>query len=115
MFGETITVIRAGVPTGGDDAQGNPIIGPPSTVTYDRVAVAPGTADEQVEQFGPRSENAFTLFRRRAAMDIRADDLVTIRGVSGWQVTGDARTVEWRTPYNGSLIRGTVAEVRRAS
>ncbi len=115
MFGETITGIRPGAATGAYDGQGNPVLAAPSTFSYDRVAVAPGTAEEQAEQFGVRSENAYTLFRRRAAMDLREDDIVTIRGVSGWQVVADARTVEWRTPYNGSLIRGTVAEVRKAS
>jgi hypothetical protein len=115
MFGETISVTRPGALTGPDDAQGNPTPAASTTFSYDRVAVAPGTAEEQAEQFGPRSENAYTLFRRRAAMDLRAQDMVTIRGVAGWQVTADARTVEWRTPYNGSLVRGTVAEVRRVS
>jgi hypothetical protein len=114
VFGESITVIRPGAP-GLPDAQGQPIPGTSSSVTYDSVAVAPGKVEEQAEAFGHRSENWFTLYRRGAVMDIRANDLVTIRGDAGWQAVADARKSEWRTPFWGSVIRGTVCEVRKAS
>jgi len=113
VIGETVTVTRQGVPSGAYDEQGNPVLSAPSTFTIEGVAPAPGTREEQQEPFGPRSTNAFTLYRR-GDLDLRADDLVTIRGVAGWQVVADATSVDWVNPYTASFV-GSVAEVRRAS
>jgi hypothetical protein len=113
MIGETITVSRPGVPTGAYDEQGNAVLSAWTTFEIEGVAPAPGTAAEQTEPYGPRSTNAFTLYRR-GDLDLRVNDMVTLRGSSGWQVVGDAVPVDWVNPYT-TAAAGSVAEVRRAS
>lgn len=113
MIGESITVVRLGTPTGDTDDQGYPILSPDTTFTISGVAPAPGTFEEQAEQYGARSEGSFTLYRR-GDLDLRADDRVTFRGDSGWQVVGDARRIDWVSPYSNRFV-GSVAEIRKAS
>lgn len=110
--GETITVIRPVVGVGYDEA-GDPIPGTPTTFTVDGVGVAPGKFDEVQQAWGFSAENEFTLYLPFGT-DLRATDLVTLRGVSGYQVVADARTVDWRSPFT-DWEPGTVAVVRRAS
>lgn len=110
--GETITVTRPAAGTGYDEG-GNPVPGTPTTFTVDGVGVAPGKYDETQHVWGFSSENEYTLYLPYGT-DLRATDTVTLRGVSGWQVEADARTVDWRSPFTG-WEPGTVAVVRRAS
>lgn len=135
MIGEVITVIRPGSPTGGFDEQGNPIMSDPTSFTIDGVAPAPGTRDEQQELYGPRSTEAFTLYRR-GPLDLRSDDTVTFRGIPGWQVVAGSLASElvpgddtlpdadeepglrpvdmWVSPYS-TLPAGSVVEIRKGS
>ena len=115
MWGESITVTRPGGETNVLDEQGVPVRAASTTFVIDGVAVAPDSLDEQAELYGARSTNAYTLYRRQGLLGLQADDLVEIRGEAGWQVVADARVAEWRNPYQGSALHGSVAEVRRAS
>lgn len=115
MWGETIVVTRPGAETSELDEQGNPIRSASITFSIDGVAVAPGSLDEQAELYGPRSTNACTLYRRQGVLGLEPDDLIEIRGVAGWQVVADPDRAEWRNPYRGSMLHGSVAEVRRSS
>ena len=112
-FGETITVSRPGAATGAYDAQGNPIIGAPTTFTVADVGVAPAASDETSAEFGTVAANGYNLYLPYGS-DVRATDSITVRGVSGWQVQGDASSVDWRSPYTG-WEAGTVVMVRRGS
>lgn len=113
VHGESITVTRPGAPTGGFDAAGNPVLTADTTVVVSDVAVAPEKASEPAEPWGSQAVNGYTLYMPFGT-DIRADDLVTVRGVAGWQVQGDVRTVDWVNPFSGWQA-GTVAVVRRSS
>lgn len=117
--GETITVTRKGVPTGADDEQGNPVIGPDTTFDIDYVALAPsagvsgaGASDETAAAYGAVVVTGFTLFLPYGTV-LHASDRITIRGVEGWQVEGDTEATGWRNPFNG-LTPGSVVSVRRA-
>lgn len=115
MFGETITRYRKGTPTGMRDGNGNPILNVVTPLPIVGVAPAPGTLEEQAEQYGPRSADRWTLYKRgHVPMDLLKDDLVTFRGEAGWQVVGDAKVTDWQSPYSGTAA-GSVAEIRRAS
>lgn len=113
QYGETITVTRLGEPTGVYDDLGDPVLGPPSTFTVEGVGVAPGTAGETPAEWGFTAENSFTLYLPYGT-ELLPTDVVTVRGISGWQVVGDAGVVDWRNPFTG-LEAGTVAVVGRAS
>lgn len=111
--GETITITRLGAVTSGYDDAGDPNRAAPSTFDVTDVGVAPITSDESAELFGDVAENGYTLYLPYGT-ELLATDRVTVRGVAGWQVVGDARTVDWRSPFSG-WTPGTVAIVRRAS
>lgn len=115
MFGhgETVTVTRIGAVTSGFDEAGDPHRAAPTTFNVTNVGVAPLTSEESMELFGDVAENGYTLYLPYGT-ELLASDRVTVRGVSGWQVDGDARTVDWRSPFTG-WEPGTVAVVRRAS
>src|SRR5690606_3114421 len=104
--GETVTVTRLGGPTGADDEQGNPIIGPDTTFDIDDVAVAAsgsaggGNTIENVAAYGPVVITGYTLFLPSGTV-LLASDRLTIRGVSGWQVEGDASAGQWTSPFSG--------------
>jgi len=117
--GETITVFRKGVPTGGDDEQGNPKVGPDTTFDIEKVAIAPnggiagsGASDETPSPYGPVVVTGYTLYLPFGAA-LRASDWITIRGIDGWQVEGESEATGWRNPFNG-VTPGSVVSVRRA-
>jgi hypothetical protein len=110
--GEQITVTRPVSGTGFDDS-GDPVSAAPITFVVDGVGVAPGRYDETQQAWGFSAENEYTLYLPYGT-DLRATDLVSLRGESGWQVVADVRVVDWRSPFTG-WEPGTVAVVRRAS
>ena len=110
---ELVTVTRAGAPTGGDDAQGNPIIGAPSMFPVNAIAVAPIEPQESAELFGADNDGGYRLFLPTGT-GIESTDLVEVRGESGFQVWGDAGLVGWVSPFTG-WAPGEVAVVRRSS
>lgn len=111
--GETVVFTLPGAPTGGYDDQGNPIIGPSTTVTVTGVGVAPLASDETEESYGPRAVNGYTLILPYGT-NIPSDATALVRGVSGWQVQGDSGAVDWRSPFSG-WEPGTIAVVRRSA
>ena len=110
---ETVTVTRPGAPTGGDDEQGNPIIGSPTTIPVEAIAVAPLEPQESAELFGPENTGGYRLFLPTGS-GLESTDTVTVRGEAGFQVWGDAGLVGWVSPFT-SWAPGEVAVVRRAS
>lgn len=110
--GETVTVTRPGAATGPDDEQGNPTELPATTFDIDDVAVAPAGSDETPEALGVWVVTGFTLYLPFGTVLLPADRL-TIRGVPGWQVEGDATASGWRSPFDGGG-RGVVVSVRRS-
>lgn len=112
-FGETITVIRPGAPTGGYDDLGAPILAATSTSTVGDVGIAPLTPQESAELWGPENNGGYTLLLPYGTA-LRSTDTVTIRGEAGFQVQGAADLVQWRSPLTG-WEAGAVAVVRRAS
>lgn len=112
--GETVTVTRAGAPTGGEDEQGNPIIGPDILFDIADVAIAPETSTETAENPGIRVVVGYTLYCPYSAPALLPEDRLTVRGVEGWQVVGDTTALGWRSPFDG-IGRGVVVTVKRAA
>lgn len=112
-FGETITVTRPGAAGSTFDDLGNPIPAAATTFTISGVGVAPLTPQESAELWGPENTGGFTLYLPYGT-SLQSTDVVTIRGESGFQVQGDARLTQWRSPFTGWQA-GSVAIVRRAS
>lgn len=110
MIGEQITVTRQGQPTGGEDSQGNPVIGAPEVITSDGWAVAPRASDESAEPFGQQVITGLTLYRR-SHFAVLPTDQFTVRGEL-WYVDGDAG--EWTNPYT-TVKAGVVVNLRRQS
>lgn len=112
--GETITVTRRGEPDGGSDAQGNPTVGPDTSFTVDDVAAAPQTSDETTGAPGITVVTGYALYCPYETSALLPTDRITIRGVEGWQVSGDSTGAGWRSPFDG-VGRGVVVYVARAS
>ena len=110
---EIVTIHRPGIPTGADDAQGNPVLSAPTDISVSAIAVAPLAGSESATDAGSVSTNGFTLYLPFGT-DIRSTDVVTVRGTGGWQVEADASQADWASPFT-SWTPGTVAVVRRAS
>lgn len=111
--GETITVTRLGATAAGYDEAGNPNRAAATSFTVDNVAVAPLTPQEATEAFGDVNVGGFTLYLP-PTVTLLSTDTVTVRGIAGLQVHGDAGAVKWRSPFTG-WEPGSVAIVRRAS
>jgi len=117
MIGETVTVTREGdlIPGEKDDL-GFPVRGEPTTFDIDHVAVAlSGTSGttESPESTGDLSITGYTLYLP-SGTQLRSTDMLTIRGVQGWQVEGDAASGQWTSPFSGEG-KGVEARVKRAS
>ena len=112
--GETILVTRVGIPTGGDDAQGNPVFGADIVFSISDVAIAPTGSDETADSPGLFVVTGFDLYMPYAAPALVSSDRITIRGVEGWQVNGETTASGWRNPFSGSTP-GIVVNVRRSS
>lgn len=110
MIGERITVTRPGEPTGAEDSQGNPLVGPPTVIQSDGWAVAPRASDETAEPFGQQTITGLTLYRR-APFEVLPTDVFTVRGEL-WDVDGDSG--EWVSPYT-TIQAGVVVNLRRQS
>lgn len=111
--GETVVFTSPGAPTGGDDEQGNPILGNPVVTTVAGVGVAPLASDEAQEAYGPRSVTGYLLLLPYGTT-IPANATATVRGVSGWQVQAGSADSDWRSPWDGEEF-GTTVTVRRAA
>lgn len=115
MRGEAITVTSKGtvlVPRE-DDEQGNPKIGPDTTRTIKRVAVAPKGSSESAEAFGQQVITGYTLYLPSGEV-LLPTDRIEIRGETGWQVEGDAAAGQWTSPFSGRG-KGVEVAVKRAS
>ena len=114
MRGEPIIVTSPGAAVPGEyDSQGNPLIGPETKRTINRVAVAPKGSEESAEAFGQKVVTGYTLYLPSGAI-LTADDRLEIRGVEGWQVEGDATAGQWTSPFSGRG-KGVEVAVKRAS
>lgn len=80
VTGETITVIRAGAPTGDKDRYGHPVLGADVETDYPRCLVAPAGSSEPVA-VGRRQVVTLDTVYRRADVDVTAADRVRVRGV----------------------------------
>ena len=113
--GETVTVTRRGELLPDEfDGQGNPIIGPDATFDISDVAVAPTGSTETVDSPGIFVVTGFDLYCPYGTPQILPTDRIEVRGVPGWQVTGDTAASGWRNPFDG-IGRGVVINVKRAS
>lgn len=112
-FGEAITVTRMGASTGEYTDLGDPVTADDTTLTITGVGVAPLTAEEAMEMWGPTNHGGYTLYLPYGSVLLH-NDTVEVRGESGFQVDGPAGSVQWRSPHTG-LEFGAVATVRRAS
>ena len=111
--GETVTVTRKGIATGGYDAQGYPIIGADTTFTILDVAIEPAGTMEDPQSMGLWVVTGFTLYLPYSTVLLPTDRL-EVRSVSGWQVVGDITASGWRNPFTGDMP-GVVMSVRKAS
>lgn len=107
MFGETITILRPGAPTGAFDDQGNPVLGPGSEISSDGWAAAPATSAETPEPFALQVIVGYVLYKRDVVEDVRETDRIRVRG-DVWAVAGQVG--EWVSPYTG--FEGTVLNVK---
>lgn len=112
-YGETITVTRPTVLADAWDDSGAPLPGPDEVFTVDDVAIAPQTSDESPEAPGVFVVTAFNLYCPPGTV-FEPSDVITVRGVPGWQVEGETAASTWRNPFNGSNP-GVVVTVRRSS
>lgn len=110
--GETVTGARLGAPTGAYDEQGEPVLGAPTAFTITDVAVAPAVTTESPQAMGLWVVTGYTLYCPPGT-SLRPTDVLTIRGVDGWQVDGDSMVADYRNPFDGRA-RGVVVSVRRA-
>jgi hypothetical protein len=113
MRGEPIEVTSKGTPTGQDDAHGSPILTAATTRTIEGVAVAPATSEETNDATGLRVVTGYDLYLP-SGEQLLATDRITIRGVSGWMVEGDATAGQWTNYFTGRG-KGVQVTVRRAS
>lgn len=107
---ETITVTVPGAPTGGDDAQGNPIVGPPVVTEVEIKAFAPRDSEESEDGSGTRSISGGVVYGYRGTT-VPTDAILTIRG-EDWQVDGELG--DWLSPY-GPVPQGIEFSVKRAT
>lgn len=113
--GETITVTRRGAETPGEvDTQGNPVFEADTTFTISEVAVAPTGSTETADSPGIFVLTGYDLYCPYDAPALLETDSVSVRGIPGWQVTGETAGAGWRNPFNGETP-GVVVNVRRAS
>lgn len=110
--GETVTVTRKGGVTGGYDGQGYPILSPDTSFPLSDVAVEPAGTTEDPQSMGLWVVTGFTLYLPYLT-ELLPTDLLTVRGVPGWQVVGDTTASGWRNPFTGAG-KGSVVSVRRA-
>ena len=113
MRGEPVIVTSKGVPTGGYDEGGYPIIGADTTRTVNRVAVAPKSSDESAEAFGQKVITGYSLYLPSGII-LLSTDRIEIRNVPGWQVEGDGAAGQWTSPFSGRG-KGVEVAVKKAS
>lgn len=107
---ETITITRPGEPSGGDDAQGNPVVGAPSTISSSGWFIAGNNGGgEDATAYGTSDVARITIYNQTAA-DVRASDQLTFRG-RVWKVVGIVEA--WVSPW-GSTLGGTAVTLERA-
>ena len=107
-----LTVTRKGAPTGEPDEQGNPLYGPDTTFPLLVRAVAPASADESAQPTGPRVITGYQVYGYSNQIPLLPTDRLTIRGVPGWQVEGEAGF--WESAF-GTARGGTEFAVRRSA
>lgn len=107
---ESVTITTPGVPTGGDDEQGNPNVGAPTTVTSDDWFIAgnKGGAEEATD-YGTEDVPRITIYNR-TAVTISPAAQITFRG-RVWKVAGVVEP--WVSPW-GSDLGGTAVTLERA-
>lgn len=114
MIGETVTIIRRGAPTGGEDSQGNPVFAADTEIESDGWAVSPratGSAfsrDTTAESFGQVTVAGLTLYRREE-VTVHSTDKFFVRGTA-WVVDGDLG--DWVNPYAAEFV-GMVVNLKR--
>ena len=113
---ETITVSRAGQPTGAYDGQGNPILGPPTTISMTIKAFAPAVgpgavaSNETPEIYGTHVVSGGTIYGYRGQTFLPSD-IITIRG-DLWHIEGEIG--DWAAIHPGGP-EGVVVAVRRST
>ena len=109
MKGEVITVTRLGVDTGVPDAQGNPVLGAPTSFGFTTLApVVPLMAEETAEAAGTQVIDGFRVYAP-ADLILEPTDVLTIRS-EAYQMEG--KVGRWNRSTTG-LGRGTAFVVRR--
>ncbi|TFD58017.1 hypothetical protein E3T43_07140 [Cryobacterium sp. Hh7] len=107
---ETITITRKGVPTGGYDEGGYPIIGADTIFPVDIIAFAPRGSDESATTAGQKVITGGTVYGFPGLILLSTDRL-DIRGET-LQVEGESGL--WASPYSGES-KGIEVAVKRAS
>jgi hypothetical protein len=74
-------------------------------------AVAPTSADESADPTGPRVITGYQVYGYKNQIPLLPTDRLTIRGVAGWQVEGEAGL--WESAF-GTARGGTEFAVRRS-
>lgn len=111
MIGETVTVTREGTP-GETDALGFPVLGEPTTFDFVTLCpCAPLYASETPTQSGDSIVSGYKIIGP-PDLSLLSTDMLTIRGVSGWQVEGVPG--RWDRPSTGEAW-STEFVVRKAS
>ena len=109
MKGELITVTRLGVDTGVPDAQGNPVLGAPTSFDFTTaVPAVPLMAEETAEATGTHVVDGFRIYGP-ADLILLPTDVLTIRS-EAYQMEG--KVGRWNRSTTG-LGRGTAFVVRR--
>lgn len=99
---EQIVVTVPGVPTGVDDAQGNPILGAPTVSTVTVKAFAPRESSESAELFGARVITGGTVYGF-PGLAVPSDAILTIRGLE-YVIDGDVG--DHRPAYTTAALLG---------
>lgn len=108
----TLTVTRKGAPTGADDEQGNPVVGPDTNFPITVRAVAPNPSEETSGDAGANVITGYRIFGYKSLPALLPSDRLIIRGFPGWQVEGEVGL--WESAF-GTDRGGTEFVVRRSS
>lgn len=100
---ESVTLVRAGVPTGAYDAQGFPVIGPDVQIVSAGWKVAPRSSAESALNYGQTVVTGITIYNRTQVV-VLSSDAVIVRGVT-WAVDGDI--AGWRNGVVVNLKKGS--------
>src|SRR5690606_16290841 len=107
-FGESVTVLRAGLKEDPFSGETSPDWENPVETVFSRAGVAPGVSDESWQVGRNPVDTVYTVFLPFGS-DVTAQDRMLVRGEL-FEVNGDV--ADWRNPLTGTEF-GTVVPLKR--